>query len=128
MSMPTPKEHYEEGHRYVLQGLKVMLALNGGAAIAILTFIGHEPTARTSRIAWAMLAFGGGAFSSALCFLSAYLTQLAYGNEAKTNPALNGVVPFWQKVGYALYGVSALLFWVGLLLAICAFPIPSDTR
>jgi hypothetical protein len=44
---PDQQWHWGEGTKYAIEGMKALLLLNGGAAIALLTFIGnHTPTPR----------------------------------------------------------------------------------
>lgn len=47
----TPEErqrHWQEGHKYAIECIKPLLWLNGGPAIALLTFFGNRGKTRTS--------------------------------------------------------------------------------
>ncbi len=83
----TPEEqrwHWAEGNKYALECVKALLWLNGGAAIALLTFFGNRgkilTSASTDAIGNALTCFGVGAIGSVVVFVLAYFTQLQYGN------------------------------------------------
>ena len=42
---PDQEWHWGEGTKYAIEGMKALLLLNGGAAIALLTFIGNRAPA-----------------------------------------------------------------------------------
>jgi hypothetical protein len=71
--------------------LKALLWLNGGAAIALLTFFGNRgkmlTTASADAIDPALIGFGIGTVASVLMFAFAYFTQLHYSNEGFTKKA-----------------------------------------
>ena len=126
--MAESNPHWTEGHKYAVEGIKVLLALNGGAAVAVLTFAGHVPDLRTAGMRNAILAFGIGALISAFAFLCGYLASLAYGNrETTTDPAsgarYNIQALAWHYVGYALFFLAAALFVAGLVIAACSMPV-----
>jgi len=66
MTSPEPEWHWAEGNKYALEGMKVLLALNGGAAIALIFLV-----IPLGPLAWRLL---GGRCSSlgfgALCPIS----------------------------------------------------------
>lgn len=63
-----------------VNGIKNLILINGAAAIAILAFLGHLGASKISsvdigRLSSAMLIFGYGVASGALCSFLAYLFQ-----------------------------------------------------
>ena len=90
----TPEKrqwHWLEGNKYALECIKALLWLNGGAAIALLTFFGNRgkmlTTASADAIGYSLTSFGVGAVASVLMFAFAYFTQLQYGNEGFSRKA-----------------------------------------
>src|SRR5258707_4450487 len=68
-----------------IEALKALLLINGGAAIAILAYLGNLAS-RTSlahlpEVKNALLCFAGGVFATALAFIVAYFTQLRLYQE-----------------------------------------------
>jgi hypothetical protein len=60
--------------------LKALLLINGGAAVAILAYLGNlashaSPVAHLPNMRYALLYFAGGVFATALAFIAAYFTQ-----------------------------------------------------
>ena len=101
--MPSPEEqqwHWQEGNKYALECMKALLWLNGGAAIALLTFFGNRgkmlTTVSTKAIGPALICFGIGTVGSVLMFVLAYAAQLQYGNRGFTR------LPWiWHNGAYA---------------------------
>ena len=90
----TPEEqqwHWAEGNKYALECMKALLWLNGGAAIALLTFFGNRgkmlTTTSADAIGGALTCFGVGTVGSVVVFVLAYFTQLQYGNEGFSTKA-----------------------------------------
>jgi hypothetical protein len=69
--------------------VKAFLAINGGAAVALLAFAGQisknggDPASIASRLGNSLLGFGLGALFAALAFVAAYITQLHYGRGGR---------------------------------------------
>lgn len=114
---PDAQWHWEQGNKYAHEGMKVLLALNGGAAIALLTFASHagSPVA-IARVGYALLSFGVGALFAGLVFLTAYLTQLSYGNDNQSRAHL------FHNISYVVVAVSVVAFLVGLAFAYSSLP------
>jgi hypothetical protein len=98
----TPEQqqwHWQEGNKYALECMKALLWLNGGSAIALLTFFGNRgkmlTSASTDAIGNALTFFCIGTVGSVLTFALAYFTQLYYGNVGSKNPALS-----WHNTTY----------------------------
>jgi hypothetical protein len=92
MEPDQPQWHCQEGNKYALECMRALLLLNGGAPIALLTFLGGANriklnAAGVNAINWSLIAFGIGVGGSLILFVMAYLTQLRYGNEGLTRRA-----------------------------------------
>ena len=113
---PDQECHWGEGTKYAIEGMKALLLLNGGAAIALLTFIGNRaPAAAVKPIIAAavgnsLLSFGVGTVSAASVFILAYLTQLHYGNASAS-------APWWHYVTYVLVVAAVAGFIIGICFA-----------
>jgi hypothetical protein len=71
--------------------MKALLLLNGGGALALLTFFGNRGKMLTvesaDAIGCALSGFGLATVGSVVVFALAYFTQLHYGNAGFTNAA-----------------------------------------
>jgi hypothetical protein len=110
--MPDSAWHWEQGTKYAVETIKALLAINGGAAVALLAFAGNiaknggNAASVASHLANSVLGFGLGTLLGALGFLTAYLTQLQYGRGGESfRPA-----HWWHRATYALVILSALAF------------------
>jgi hypothetical protein len=111
----TAKWHWAEGNKYALEAAKALLYLNGGAAIAILTFVGnHRPD---SALIASTCVFAVGALAAAFIFMFAYMAQLSYGNAELDVPSSYQAALLGHKATYYAMGVSAGLFLLGMLVA-----------
>ncbi|MDX1070470.1 hypothetical protein GOL32_18130 [Sinorhizobium medicae] len=101
--------------------IKTAFAMNSGAAVALLAFIGHlarfQP-AQVPVLAWTLLPFTSGVFLSGLLSGTTYLSQWLYAGEKESH----------RKAGYALNIFAILLglatygcFVWGMWCAIDAF-------
>lgn len=82
--------HLEETYKGLLtisiEALKMLALVNGGAAIAVLTYLGNLVTRSTipphpSAIGPALLWYGGGLMATIVAFVVAYVTQLRLFRE-----------------------------------------------
>ena len=100
--LETNKQRHEwqlEGFRSVIQvgqsALKTCILVNGGAAVALLAFVGHlveqaKPQIPVRSLALAMAVFVGGVFAGGLASAFTYLSQWSSsGNWPRTGLALN---------------------------------------
>src|SRR5258705_7678937 len=82
---PDQQWHWQEGNKYALECMKALLLLNGGGALALLTFFGNRgkmlTTVSADAIGYALTSFGVGTVGSVVVFILAYLTQLHYGTS-----------------------------------------------
>jgi Mn2+/Fe2+ NRAMP family transporter len=114
--------HWTEGNKYAVEGIKTLLLLNGGAALALLAFLGNRGKEAphsgdiASAAGNALLSFGLGALVSGLVFFCAYLTQLMYGNRAHPHAGR------WHRVTYIMFAAAVALFFCGILFARRAVP------
>ena len=112
------KWHCPEGGKYAVKGIKVLLLLNGGAAVALLTLVGNlSKGAPAPSIDSALLCFGLGALAGAGSFVCAYLTQLYYGKKEWPK----GIM--LHEAAYVLILSSAVAFVAGLFFAWRNLPI-----
>ena len=116
----TAEWHWEQGNKYAIEGMKVLLLLNGGAAIALMTFLGHlanaDRKAAMAMAGWSLVCFGIGALLATVVFVTADLTQLEYGNEAlkgKLQPSARR----WHAITYWVVCGSVGAFLGGLAFA-----------
>lgn len=111
--------HWEQGTKYAIEAMKALLAINGGAAVALLALAGNigkaagNPASLASHLGNSLISFGAGALFAALAFVAAYLTQLQYGRGGENfRPASR-----WHFVSYALVVLSVSAFVCGLWFA-----------
>ena len=92
--------HWEQGTKYAVEAMKALLAINGGAAVALLAFAGQigksggDPASIASRLGNSLFGFGFGALAATIGFIAAYFTQLYYGKGGVNDTwAHHGTVP-----------------------------------
>lgn len=111
-----------------VEALKMLALVNGGAAVAMLTYLGnlvaHGPTgAARPNIVPALLCYCAGLFATALAFCAAYVTQLRLYNEESH---LRAGMPVTRRhvygvlAGVVLAVIAALAFGAGCVWAACA--------
>ena len=99
--------------------MKALLAINGGAAVALLAFAGQigknggDPATIASQLGNSLIGFGVGALFATLGFITAYATQLLYGKGGVNSPWARG----WHFATYVPVTISILAFLVGLCFA-----------
>lgn len=111
------KFHWAEGMKYVLEGIKALLVLNGAATVSILTFVGNTKS-KSELLIYAMTCFAVGAATGPIAFWLAYLTQLNYGNSSRTGGGWVSAKKFHFGT-YGAVGIGLLLFLSGIALASC---------
>jgi hypothetical protein len=79
-----------------LEGLKLIALINGGAAVALLAYLGNVAETNTTRpdLFLPMLGYAVGLFFCGLAFTSSYLTQLRLYQESMGHPA-KGIMSRW---------------------------------
>jgi hypothetical protein len=118
MTLPKDQEwHWTEGNKYAIEGMKTLLLLNGGSALALLAFFGNrgKVTPNSIDIAHsagnALLMFGLGALTTGFVFICAYLTQLQYGNGNRAQAVT------WHRATYITVALGITLFSFGIFFA-----------
>ena len=111
------KFHWAEGMKYVSEGIKALLFLNGAATVSILTFVGNTKS-RSELLVFAMICFAFGAATGPVAFLLAYLTQLKYGNAFRTDGDWASAKKY-HFCAYVAVGLGILLFLAGIIFASC---------
>ena len=111
------KWHWGEGTKYVIEGAKAILLINGAAAVSILTFIGNTKTYQILVTA-SIVLFAFGALASSMIFLFCYLTQLDYGNRSLDTQGRSNK---WHKGSYWAVGISVAFFFFGMVIAAVGF-------
>jgi hypothetical protein len=117
-SPPESPWHLTETYKALItlavEALKMLALVNGGAAVAVLTYLGnlvsHSPLgAATPDMTPALRWYCGGLFATTLAFVAAYVTQLTLYNE-ETRRRTGAIIR-----QYHTYGI-----WIGVTLAIIA--------
>jgi len=102
-----------------------MLALvNGGAAVALLTYLGNlvgrNPGSAGPHITLALLCYCGGLFATVVAFIFAYLVQLVLFGEERV--LLEGQHPVHRKHGWLLTCAIVLVLIAALAFGLgCGF-------
>jgi hypothetical protein len=123
-------QHAVETHRGLLQiateGLKILLPLNGGAAVAILAYLGNL-SANATPVPDMRLPMGfyiAGLVLCGLAYAMAYLTQflrlneLLYEADATNKPKRHKI---WLGFAFSLAVLSLLSFAAGSFSAVTLF-------
>lgn len=115
--LETNRQQHEwklEGFRSVIQAgqsaLKSCILINGGAAVALLAFLGHlvqqhEPAVSVHALASAMSVFVGGVFAGGLASGFTYLSQWFFADD-------------WNKTGFT-FNIAAILTGLASLGCFC---------
>ncbi len=122
-------EHAVETYRSLIQiateGLKVLLLLNGGAAVAILAYLGsisaNVTTVPDMRIP--MGCYIAGLLLCGLAFATTYLTQFVRFNElvhAGDGNKIGGHM-LWLRLTFLLAFLSIVSFAIGSFYAVTLF-------
>jgi len=106
-------ETYKSLIQLSIEGLKILLILNGGAAVALLAYLGNiaGKVELLPDMRLPMMGFIVGLVSCALAFLTTYLTQLSLFNEPTGTDAIRFFsrhqVWLWISIALALISISA---------------------
>jgi hypothetical protein len=102
-----------------IEALKAMLLINGGAAVAILAYLGslasRSPSVHLPNIKSALMWFAGGVLTAAVDFTFAYFTQLRLYQEER---ARHSGEPFRER-----HSLGITIATVLLLAAAAAFAL-----
>ena len=129
---PTSEWHLTETYKGLItlsiEGLKILALINGGAAVAVLTYLGNLASrspvpAHIPEIKPALYSYCGGLLATVLTFLVAYLTQLRLYYEERD---LRGGVTITRRhavgiaIGCVLSFGGAFAFGLGCWFAATA--------
>jgi uncharacterized membrane protein YjgN (DUF898 family) len=103
--------HWDRGQTYVVEAGKSLVLINGGGAIAMMTFVGNGHIAVSFVLGSAIVLFALGALNGTVMFLFAYLAELKYGNDERKDGLR------WHGSAYVPAVFAAVLFVIGMLLA-----------
>jgi uncharacterized membrane protein YidH (DUF202 family) len=111
-----------------IEALKALLLINGGAAVAILAYLGslasHSPSVHLPSMKSALLCFAVGVLAAAVAFIVAYFTQLRLYSEERARHSRQSFRtrhPIWLTIGTLLVIASASAFAFGCWNAASAF-------
>lgn len=111
---------FEAGIRFADMALRALLIINGGAAVALLTFAGNAGrlgvAAQSGRTAAPLIAFGVGAALSIMTAFLAYVAQVTYF-EAAPHERGKKIGNRFRAACIACGIMSWVLFCVGLFFA-----------
>ena len=127
MTVDVSPEHWLETYKSLIsisiEGFKFSALANGGAAVALLTYLGNVAgkSAPVPDMRYPMAAFLLGLFLVGLAMLFAYFTQLTLLHEIRVERRallLHGL-PFWVAVACFLF--SLIAFALGSWQAVVNF-------
>ena len=106
-----------------IEGFKFSALINGGAAVALLAYLGNVSSKITSvpDMRWPMMAFLVGLALCGFAMLGAYLTQLKLLNEIgrSEKPVMHHSWLLWVAIGF--FALSLFAFGVGAWQAVIRF-------
>jgi hypothetical protein len=92
--------------------IQLAALVNGGAAVALLTFvgglIGRHDSAQIASVAKGIMWFAGGVLSALLCAMAAYVTNYMIGEAARASTRV------WQHPFVSATRKSSILRWIAL--------------
>lgn len=127
MTPDSSNQHWIETYKSLfglsIEGFKFAALANGGAAVAVLAYLGNVAGKGTSPpdMRWAMALFLAGLASCGFSMLFAYLTQLKLLGES-TSAVRRSISHVWLLwVAILLFVLSLVLFGVGSWQAVISF-------
>lgn len=131
MTPDIQKEHAVETYKSLIQialeGFKLLAVLNGGAAVALLAYLGNVAGkgAAVPDMRLPMGAFLFGLVFCGLCFITSYFTQFALYNESMEFPSRGfySKHQLWLGLSVALVLVSIAAFATGSYMAVTRFQV-----
>jgi hypothetical protein len=122
------QNHWQETYKSLitisLEGFKFISIANGGAAVALLAYLGNIASNGTTvpDMRWSMAAYLAGLFFCGLALFSSYLTQFFLLQEigSKDNINYSHRWPLW--LAFILLFMSLILFSIGSWQAVANFP------
>ncbi|MFD3283846.1 hypothetical protein ACE41O_12040 [Alteromonas macleodii] len=109
-------EHFKSVIQMAELALKSSIMINGGAAVALLTFVGNSKAEDKTFLVYSLFAFSLGVLFGAISALLAYLAQNHFMEQINNNesPSDNQA----HKISaIGAISLSYLAFFIGILLA-----------
>jgi hypothetical protein len=114
-------ETYKSLIQISVEGFKLLAVLNGGAAIALLAYLGNTAgRTKAPDMRFPMSCYVAGLVLCGLAFVASYVTQFSLYNEAMGR-APDRAHMRWVRIGLALAFLSLIAFAVGSVLASVRF-------
>jgi ABC-type Fe3+-siderophore transport system permease subunit len=128
MSGSWNQTHLTETYKSLItisvEALKMLALANGGAAVALLTYLGnllsHGPSGRLPNLTGPLICYSVGLLLTVLAFLAAYITQLMlYGEEVAriSGQPVRQQHRWVLRTGMVLTVLAAIAFGVGSVIA-----------
>jgi len=118
-------ETYKSLINISLAGLKLLALLNGGAAVALLAFIGNisGKNLPVPDLRWSMAFFLGGLSLCGLAFFLSYLTQFILYQEVMNDKIKKQISRHivWHRLASIIALLSLVAFIIGSFLAVNRF-------
>jgi hypothetical protein len=119
------QQHWLETYKSLItisvEGFKFLALANGGAAVALLAYLGSTGSHGAANMVCPMVAFAIGVAACGLAMLCAYLTQLILFNDLSADRSGNQRHPLILWIAIALFVVSLIAFGVGSISAAMRF-------
>ena len=117
------KLRHEAAVSYAQSALKTLVVVNGGAIIALLTFIGNQGGQFDPRgIFWSFVWFGFGLSLAIMAYFPAYLSQIKYLESARSRMSGNEEI---VSTADGLADHFAVAVFVALLFSVFMFLLGS---
>ena len=116
-------ETYKSLTQYGSAGIKFILAANGAAAIAVMTFLGHFISSGSHNVPDMRLPlalFLGGVLAGGVATATAYFTQLTLYNEATGTRAVDKGLTHvvWLRISIVVMLLGMVAFGTGSGIAV----------
>jgi hypothetical protein len=128
---PHQQETYKSMVAISIEAIKFSALANGGAAVALLAYLGNVHGKATGQpvadLGYAMGLFTLGLLFSGFLIAASYLTQLRLYNEAFSSPApkKRGGHRSFLYAAIAFFFISLVSFGAGALVAVLAWSAPA---
>jgi hypothetical protein len=107
-----PEETYKSLITISVEAPKLVALLNGGAAVALLAYLGNfasrSGAKRPPNMTWALICFAIGLILTVLAFISSYFTQLRLFNEDRV---ADGIIEPQYNIARAILADPKSPWW-----------------
>lgn len=124
------QETYKSLISLSIEVLRAMILVNGGAALALLTFWGNQRSAPNLPLTWPLRCFAIGVAAAVFAGIVGYLTQLQLYNESvriSEGQQVSESHVGWLRLGISLAVLSVVLFVLGCTFAANALSTTATT-